>query len=60
LPPHGRSAGLHSFNMNANWFQKEGLNYGRKLNTPSSQFLLKYYSFKILFLTFSKRDVIGI
>jgi len=27
----GRSAGLHSFNMGANWFQKERLNYGRKI-----------------------------
>jgi len=34
VPPDGRSASLHSFNMNANWFQKERLNYGRKLNTP--------------------------
>jgi len=34
VPPHGRSASLHSFNMDASWFQKERLNYGRKLNTP--------------------------
>jgi len=34
VPPNGRSAGLHSFNMDANWFQKERLNYGRKLITP--------------------------
>jgi predicted nucleic acid-binding protein len=34
VPPNGRSAGLYSFNMNANWFQKEGLDYGRKLDTP--------------------------
>jgi hypothetical protein len=34
VPPHGRSAGLHSFNMYANWFQKERLNYGRRLDTP--------------------------
>jgi hypothetical protein len=27
VPPHERSAGLHSFNMDANWFQKERLNY---------------------------------
>jgi hypothetical protein len=39
VPPDGRSAGLYSFNMNANWFQKERLNYGRKLDTP---FVNKY------------------
>jgi len=44
VPPHGRSAGLHSFNMNANWFQKEGLNYGRKLDTPYTRSLKKKYS----------------
>jgi len=36
VPPDGRSASLYSFNMNANWFQKERLDYGRKSDTPTA------------------------
>jgi hypothetical protein len=42
VPPDGRSAGLHSFNMDANWFQKERLNYGRKLDTPCLNEILDF------------------
>jgi len=31
LPPNGRSAGLHSFNIDETRFQKERLNYDRKV-----------------------------
>jgi hypothetical protein len=53
VPPDGRSAGLRSFNMDANWFQKERLNYGKKMFWRSSFYFLNEINKDIFISSFS-------